>query len=82
MTSAAEREENMRDAFALLSPRAVRGKHVVVADDVMTTGATLKAFAQTLRPARPKSLCAIVLAVADPKGKDFQSIGAPRKRGG
>ena len=74
MTSAAEREENMRDAFALLSPRAVRGKHVVVVDDVMTTGATLKSFARTLRPARPASLCAVVVAVADPKGRDFKSI--------
>jgi ComF family protein len=74
MTSAAQREENMRDAFALLSPRGVRGKHVVVVDDVMTTGATLKAFARALRPAKPASLCAIVLAVADPKGRDFKTV--------
>ena len=74
MTSAAQREENMRDAFALLDPRPVRGKHVVVVDDVMTTGATLKAFARALRPAKPASLCAVVLAVADPKGRDFQTV--------
>jgi len=74
MTSAQQREDNMRDAFALLSPRGVRGKHVVVVDDVMTTGATLKAFARALRPAKPASLCAIVLAVADPKGRDFKTL--------
>ena len=74
MTSAAQREENMRDAFALLDPRPVRGKHVAVVDDVMTTGATLKAFARALRPAKPASVCAVVLAVADPKGRDFQSV--------
>lgn len=74
LTSAAHREENMRDAFALVDPRAIRRRHVVVVDDVTTTGATLRAFARALRPARPASLCAVVLAVADPKGRDFQSI--------
>ena len=72
MPSATQREQNMRDAFALLEDRHVRGKHVVVVDDVMTTGATLRAVAQALRPARPASLCAVVLAVADPKGRDFK----------
>ena len=74
MHSKAQRAENLRDAFALAKPSAVRGKHVVVIDDVRTTGATLHALAQVLRPAKPASLCAIVMAVADPKGQDFQSI--------
>jgi ComF family protein len=74
LASAAKREENLRDAFGLVNPRPVRGKHVVVVDDVMTTGATLNAVARALRAAKPASLSAVVVAVADPKGRGFQSI--------
>jgi ComF family protein len=72
--SKAKREENMRDAFGLARPRAVRGKHVVLVDDVMTTGATLRSAARELRKASPTSISAIVLAVADPKGHQFSRV--------
>lgn len=72
--SRAKREENLKDAFGLVSDRHVRGRHVAIVDDVMTTGATLQSLARTLAPAGPASLSAIVLAVADPLGQDFQVI--------
>ena len=72
--SHAKRAENLRDAFGLVRPSAVRGRHVIVVDDVRTTGATMHALARALRPAKPASLSAIVLAVADPKGKDFEAV--------
>jgi ComF family protein len=68
------RRDNVRNAFKLIHPGAIRGKHVVVIDDVMTTGATLQTVAGTLRAGRPASLSAIVLAVADPKSRDFRAI--------
>lgn len=70
----AKREENLRDAFGLVNPRCIRGKHVVIIDDVMTTGATLKSFARCLRDAEPASVSAIVVAVADPKARGFEVI--------
>jgi predicted amidophosphoribosyltransferase len=47
---AAHRRRNLRDAFAWRSAAAIPA-HVVLIDDVMTTGATLHAAARTLRRA-------------------------------
>jgi predicted amidophosphoribosyltransferase len=46
----------------------------VIIDDVMTTGATLRSFARCLVEAKPASLSAIVIAIADPKHRGFEVI--------
>lgn len=69
-----DREKNLRDAFVLTAPKRVTGKRVVLVDDVMTTAATLRTVARILRPAKPASVAAIVLAVADPRGRGFEAI--------
>lgn len=72
--SRTKRVENLKDAFGLTNATSVRGKHVAVVDDVMTTGATLQAVGRLLQEAEPASLCAIVVAVADPRHRDFEAI--------
>jgi predicted amidophosphoribosyltransferase len=69
-----KREENLKDAFGLITDRHIRGRRVLAVDDVMTTGATLQSFAKTLRFGEPQSLSAVVLAVADPLGQGFEVI--------
>ena len=43
-----ERIANMRDAFGVKNETATTGKHILLIDDVLTTGATLEAAAMAL----------------------------------
>ena len=72
--SRTKREANLKNAFALVKGKDIQGKRVVLVDDVRTTGATLRAAARELRKGRPRSLSAIVLAVADPRGRQFETV--------
>ena len=36
-----ERYENVKDIFSVSNPEQLQGKHVLLVDDVLTTGATL-----------------------------------------
>ncbi|MBS1988224.1 ComF family protein [Candidatus Dependentiae bacterium] len=61
-----ERRQNVFDAFALhpwhqfKGISNVQGKHVILVDDLCTTGATLMSAAKTLLPLKPASITAVV----------------------
>lgn len=57
-----DRMENLRNAFSLSQNRSMRGKHLVLVDDVLTTGATLHNCAKTLLANGAESVRAITLA--------------------
>jgi len=58
-----QRKENVRDAFRC-SNEALAGKHVLLIDDVCTTGATLEACAAALYEGGAESVRALTLARA------------------
>ena len=60
----AERMENLRDAFRLRKKQDVRGLHVLLIDDVLTTGSTLSECARVLRRAGAVSVHAATAARA------------------
>lgn len=46
--TASQRHSNMRNAFQIIQPEQVRGQHIAIVDDVLTTGATCAALARSL----------------------------------
>lgn len=74
LRSGKSRVDNVREAFALKLPRAIKRQRIVVIDDVMTSGATMKEVGRTILEAEPTAISAIALAVADPRGRGFTVI--------
>ena len=69
MHAPTRREANLREAFGLTSAKQVTGKHVVIVDDVYTSGATLRAVARAVRSGAPASVSAVVIGVAEPRSQ-------------
>lgn len=62
--AAGERRENVENLFKLQNPMKVTGKHILLVDDVMTTGATLGACMLALREAENISFSLACVALA------------------
>ncbi len=60
--SMSERWLAVQDAFECVDPAAIRGKHVLIIDDVITTGATVSSCAETLVNAGAASASAFAFA--------------------
>ena len=57
-----ERKRNVRKAFEITNQEAVKGRNVLLVDDVTTTGSTLNECARVLSRAGAEKVCGIVLA--------------------
>jgi ComF family protein len=58
----AARQHNVARVFAVKRPARIAGKHILLIDDVLTTGATADACCNTLRAAGAASVDLLVLA--------------------
>jgi len=57
-----ERIANLRDAFRVVAPERVKGRTVIVVDDVMTTGSTISECARVLKQAGAEPVWAATVA--------------------
>lgn len=57
-----QRFTQLENAFSIRSPELIAGAHILLIDDVLTTGATLEAAARALKQAGAKTIDAAVFA--------------------
>lgn len=60
-----ERSENMKAVFIVLEPDKLKDKHIILVDDVITTGATLESCGQVLLDCGISKLSITALAYAE-----------------
>jgi ComF family protein len=80
--TAAQRRKNMTGAFRVRNAEVVRGKRILLVDDVFTTGATAAACARTLKRAGASWVAVLTVARADRRiaaitGSDVHSFETP-----
>jgi len=57
-----KRLENIKGAFFIKDKEKIKGKTILLIDDVVTTGGTLKEASLVLKEAQAKKVCAFTLA--------------------
>ncbi len=72
-----ERQKNLKNSFKLNRPGDISGKRVLLIDDVLTTGATLRAAATVLKAGGASRVTALTLARVDHRSL---STGHERQR--
>ena len=59
-----ERWKNTKDLFEVQNPALFKNKHILIVDDVLTTGSTLEAVAQSILKAEGVKISLLSLAIA------------------
>jgi len=69
-----ERRENIRGVFLVKNAERIKGRKILLIDDVYTTGSTMEECARVLKEAGAKEIVGIVVARASPGQDKFQNL--------
>jgi ComF family protein len=69
------RRMNVRGAFSVADPAAVKDRHILLVDDILTTGATARAAALALKRAGAETVWVATLARARRAHRDAHNAG-------
>jgi ComF family protein len=69
-----ERKENIKGVFLCKNSEQIKGKKILLVDDVYTTGSTLEECAKVLKKAGAKEVIGIVIARAAPGQDQFKNV--------
>ena len=69
-----ERKTNLNGAFALIDKESIKGKRILIIDDIVTSGYTLGNCGKTLSRDKPESICCAAIASARNKYPESTSI--------
>lgn len=71
-----ERSENLKGCFKVIESGEIKGKKVLIIDDVMTTGSTIQTLAEKLKKAGAKDVVALTVASVSFKngGKEGENV--------
>ena len=65
-----ERTENVKGVYTVVDPDVVKGKHILLLDDIITTGATPSDCARVLLTAGAKEVICAAIAAANHQQKN------------
>ena len=69
-----ERKRNIQNAFSVIRPREIKGKDILLVDDVATTGATLFECAKILKGKGAREVLAVVVARQETDNRHKPSV--------
>lgn len=62
--NATQRMQNLQDSIELAQPQAIEGRRVLLVDDIITTGATMRVALEALATGHPASVSVLALGAA------------------